>query len=72
MNPIILRIILALAPSIERLIVALIDRWLAKESKKELQKKIDPAQDQDDTVLSIEKTRQIFAKLDREKKGSKA
>jgi hypothetical protein len=71
MNPIILRIILALAPSIERLIVALIDRWLAKESKKELQK-IDPAQDQDDTVLSIEKTRQIFAKLDRGKKGSKA
>jgi len=35
MNPIVLRIILSLAPSINRLLIALLDRWLEERHKRQ-------------------------------------
>jgi len=52
LNPVVLRIILALAPSINRLLIALIERWLSDRAKQNpLATTIDPVADKADEFL---------------------
>jgi hypothetical protein len=59
MNPLVLRIILALAPSIERLIIALIEHWAKQHDKK-------PTLSSEKVVL-IDDAKSIFEDLEKEK-----
>lgn len=52
MNPLVLRIILALAPTIEKLLIALIERWMRDRAKDQpFASTIDPASDKADEFL---------------------
>jgi hypothetical protein len=52
LNPVVLRIILALAPSIERLLIALIERWTRdREKSQPFASTVDPARDAADEFL---------------------
>ena len=67
MNPLVLRIVLALAPSIERLLIALIERWMSQRAKDQpFASTIDPARDAADEFLeelqSIERVRKEVTK----------
>jgi hypothetical protein len=51
-NPLVLRLIIALAPTIERLLIALIERWLSERAKAQpFASTIDPASDKADEFL---------------------
>jgi len=52
LNPLVLRIVLALAPSIERLLIALIERWMRdREKSQPFASTVDPAHDKADEFL---------------------
>jgi hypothetical protein len=51
-NPLVLRLIIALAPSIERLLIALIERWMQQRAKDQpFASTVDPASDKADEFL---------------------
>lgn len=57
MNPWVLRLILSLAPSIERLLIALIERWMSDRARKnETISGTDEAGDRADAFLEVLQT----------------